>query len=49
MILSFMLVPSGQDDGNMIIHGDNPEALKALLPPYEGRIRLICIDPPCIR
>ena len=27
MILSFMLVPSGQDDGNMIIHGDTPEAL----------------------
>ena len=38
--------PSGQDDGNMIIHGDNLEALKALLPQYEGRIRLIYIDPP---
>lgn len=25
-----------QDDGNMIIHGDNLDALKALLPQYEG-------------
>lgn len=30
----------------MIIHGDNLEALKALLPQYEGSIRLIYIDPP---
>lgn len=26
----------GSDCGNMIIHGDNLEALKALLPEYEG-------------
>ena len=32
--------------GNMIIHGDNLEALKALLPRYEGQIRCIYIDPP---
>lgn len=32
--------------GNMIIHGDNLEALKALLPEYEGRIKCIYIDPP---
>lgn len=32
--------------GNMIIHGDNLEALKALLPKYEGRINCIYIDPP---
>lgn len=31
---------------NTIIHGDNLEALKALLPEYEGRIRCIYIDPP---
>lgn len=31
---------------NMIIHGDNLEALKALLPEYEGRIKCIYIDPP---
>ena len=32
--------------GNRIIHGDNLEALKALLPEYEGRIKCIYIDPP---
>lgn len=32
--------------GNKIIHGDNLEALKALLPKYEGRIKCIYIDPP---
>ena len=34
------------NSGNMIIHGDNLEALKALLPEYEGKIRCIYIDPP---
>ena len=38
------------DDGdkseNKIIHGDNLEALKSLLPEYEGRIKCIYIDPP---
>ena len=29
---------------NMIIHGDNLEALKALLPQYEGRVKCIYID-----
>lgn len=32
--------------GNMIIHGDNLEALKALLPEYENRIKCVYIDPP---
>lgn len=31
---------------NMIIRGDNLEALKALLPKYEGRVKCIYIDPP---
>ena len=31
---------------NMIIHGDNLEALKSLLPRYEGRVKCIYIDPP---
>ena len=31
---------------NMIIHGDNLVALKALLPKYEGRVNCIYIDPP---
>ena len=33
-------------DGNLIIHGDNLHALKALLPRYAGRIKCIYIDPP---
>jgi adenine-specific DNA-methyltransferase len=37
---------STNSDGNKIIHGDNLEALKALLPEYEGRVRCIYIDPP---
>ena len=32
--------------GNMIIRGDNLEALKALLPRYEGCVKCIYIDPP---
>lgn len=36
----------GSDCGNMIIHGDNLEALKALLPEYEGKVDCIYIDPP---
>ena len=31
---------------NMIIHGDNLDALKALLPRHEGRVKCIYIDPP---
>ena len=31
---------------NKIIHGDNLEALKALLPEYEGKVKCIYIDPP---
>lgn len=34
------------DCGNKIIHGDNLEALKSLLPEYEGKIKCIYIDPP---
>ena len=37
-----------EDNGseNMIIRGDNLEALKALLPRYEGCVKCIYIDPP---
>ena len=35
-----------RDTGDMLIHGDNLEALKALLPFYAGRIKCIYIDPP---
>lgn len=31
---------------NLLIHGDNLEALKALLPFYRGRVKCIFIDPP---
>ena len=37
--------PADADD-NLIIHGDNLEALKALLPRYAGRVKCIYIDPP---
>lgn len=33
-------------DDNLIIHGDNLEALKALLPTHAGKIDCIFIDPP---
>lgn len=34
------------DSENKIIHGDNLEALKSLLPEYEGKVKCIYIDPP---
>lgn len=42
---------NGREDKNVtsenkIIHGDNLEALKSLLPEYEGKIKCIYIDPP---
>jgi adenine-specific DNA-methyltransferase len=51
---TFALTPdpspkNGQEElevGNKIIHGDNLEALKALLPQYAGKIKCIYIDPP---
>ena len=36
----------GQVAANKIIHGDNLEALKSLLPEYEGKVKCIYIDPP---
>ena len=38
--------PEPNNSGNKIIHGDNLEALKSLLPEYEGKIKCIYIDPP---
>jgi adenine-specific DNA-methyltransferase len=35
-----------QDTGNIIVQGDNLEALKALLPFYAGQVKCIYIDPP---
>jgi adenine-specific DNA-methyltransferase len=36
----------GTGEGNLLIQGDNLEALKALLPLYRGRVKCIFIDPP---
>lgn len=33
-------------DGNLVIHGDNLHALKALLPTYAGKVDCVFIDPP---
>jgi adenine-specific DNA-methyltransferase len=35
-----------QDAGNLLVQGDNLEALKALLPYYAGKVKCIYIDPP---
>lgn len=35
-----------RDAGNMLIQGDNLDALKALLPYYAGKMKCIFIDPP---
>ena len=36
----------GENSQNLIIHGDNLEALKALMPYYGGKVKCIFIDPP---
>ncbi len=36
----------GDRSKNLIIHGDNLEALKALMPYYAGKVKCIYIDPP---
>lgn len=41
-----VLAADGTDQGNKVIHGDNLEALKSLLPEYEGKVDCIYIDPP---
>jgi adenine-specific DNA-methyltransferase len=33
-------------DGNLVVHGDNLHALKALLPLYAGKVDCVYIDPP---
>jgi adenine-specific DNA-methyltransferase len=41
--------PSGHKpnlNDNLIIHGDNLEALKSLLPRFAGKVDCVCIDPP---
>lgn len=45
-ILEKQYTHNAEGSENKIIHGDNLEALKSLLPEYEGRIKCIYIDPP---
>lgn len=40
------LAAGDANTGNMLIQGDNLEALKALLPFYAGRVKCVFIDPP---
>lgn len=39
-------VSVGDHSQNLIVHGDNLEALKALMPYYGGKVKCIYIDPP---
>lgn len=39
-------VSVGEHSQNLIVHGDNLEALKALMPYYVGKVKCIYIDPP---
>lgn len=36
----------GEASGNLLVQGDNLDALKALLPRYAGRVKCVYIDPP---
>jgi adenine-specific DNA-methyltransferase len=31
---------------NLVVHGDNLKALKALLPYYHAKVKCVCVDPP---
>jgi adenine-specific DNA-methyltransferase len=47
--VSTFAAPAGlpaNSTGNRIIHGDNLEALKSLLPEFECQVKCIYIDPP---
>lgn len=37
---------TGEESGNLLVEGDNLDALKALLPRYAGQVKCIYIDPP---
>lgn len=45
-VLEAQYTHNAERSENMIIRGDNLEALKSLLPKYEGKIKCIYIDPP---
>src|SRR4051812_32995029 len=45
-VLETVSAHGDSEASNLLIHGDNLDALKALLPFYRGRVRCIFIDPP---
>ena len=45
-VLEAQYTHNAEHSENMIIRGDNLEALKSLLPKYEGKVKCIYIDPP---
>ena len=45
-VLEAQYTYNAERSDNMIIRGDNLEALKSLLPKYEGKVKCIYIDPP---
>lgn len=45
-LLKTEFIEGEENSGNLIVHGDNLHALKALLPYYAGQVKCIYIDPP---
>ncbi|MDR1850092.1 MAG: site-specific DNA-methyltransferase [Zoogloeaceae bacterium] len=45
-VLEAQYVHGQAECGNMLIHGDNLDALKSLLPRYEDKVKCVYIDPP---
>ena len=45
-VLNYVDEKSCGESQNKIIHGDNLEVLKSLMPEYQGKIKCIYIDPP---
>lgn len=46
LVKSKSLTPKASLHDNLVVHGDNLKALKALLPYYHGQVKCIYIDPP---
>src|SRR5712692_6608212 len=46
LVKSKSLTPKPSLHDNLVVHGDNLKALKALLPYYHGKVKCIFIDPP---
>lgn len=46
LLVDAALSAGDPEAGNLLIEGDNLEALKAILPDYAGRVKCVVIDPP---